>query len=435
MWVKHIKASKIFVYISSKAANESEWTRKEIACALMYKKYLIPVLLDDSPFHDSVILRIVDLDRINYYLNPSQGIEKLVSTVNGYLEKERVAAAQKVADEKRKQEALERQRREQEAQKKLQMEIDQLEVDIRAKEARRTELKKSVAQKELELKLVQVDLDACEEDILKLQVKMKAIRETKLNEEPLESIKVQNSQILQPSVADEKVLVIRINDVIQFKMIHVEGGTFTMGATPEQRWEAFGDERPVHQVTLSDYYIGETQVTQALWQAVMDGDNPSRFKGANRPVEMVSWDDCQQFIGKLNELTSKSFRLPTEAEWEFAARGGRNSRDYKYSGSDNPDEVAWFADNSNRETKDVKRKSANELGLYDMSGNVCEWCNDWYEKYTYSPQTHPQGPSCGSRLVVRGGSWRCLARYCRSAYRNFYTPSSRDIILGLRLAL
>ena len=225
---------------------------------------------------------------------------------------------------------------------------------------------------------------------------------------------------------------------VSFRMIRVEGGTFMMGATPEQGSEACYDEKPVYQVTLSDYYIGETQVTQvtqALWQAVMDGDNPSRFKGANRHVENVSWDDCHELIGQLNKQTGISFRLPTEAEWEFAAHGGKKRKGYKYSDGNNLSDAAWFGDNSNGETKEVKTKSANELGLYDMSGNVWEWCNDWYDgTYPSSPQINPQEPSSGSYPVLRGGSWRSIETYYRTAdHRYRYTPSGNCSRLGLRL--
>ena len=221
---------------------------------------------------------------------------------------------------------------------------------------------------------------------------------------------------------------------VRFKMIAVAGGTFTMGATSEQK-RPYDDEKPTHTVTLSDYYIGETEVTQELWAAVM-GSNPSRFTGnMQRPVECVSWDDCQTFIRKLNELTGANFRLPTEAEWEFAARGGRNSRGYQYSGSSNLGDVAWYDDNSSDTTHPVKTKLPNELGVYDMSGNVWEWCQDWIGSYSLSSQTNPTGPGTGSCRVNRGGSWDYDARYCRSAHRSNNTPGLRFNGLGLRLAL
>ena len=224
---------------------------------------------------------------------------------------------------------------------------------------------------------------------------------------------------------------------VEFKMIKVEGGTFSMGATSEQGGDCEFNEYPVHSVTLSDYYIGETEVTQELWQAVM-GSNPSYFKGDNqRPVENVSWDDCQEFIKKLNRLTGKKFRLPTEAEWEYAARGGKYSKDYvyKYSVSNNADEVAWYHDNSGYETNPVKTKKANKLGLYDMIGNVCEWCNDWYGYYQSNSQTNPTGPSEGEYRVLRGGSWDYRDRFVRVSGRGGSTPESRYDNQGLRLAL
>ena len=217
---------------------------------------------------------------------------------------------------------------------------------------------------------------------------------------------------------------------VKFTMVPVEGGTFTMGVTSEQGGYA-GDK--AHQVTLSDYYIGQTEVTQALWKAVM-GSNPSFFKGDNLPVECVSWDDCQVFIQKLNQLTGKQFRLPTEAEWEYAARGGRKSRGYKYAGGNNIGSVAWYDGNSGKETHAVATKQANELGIYDMSGNVWEWCSDWYGDYTSSSQSDPQGPSSGSRRVLRGGGCYNNARYCRVSYRSYGTLGYRINGLGLRLS-
>ena len=240
------------------------------------------------------------------------------------------------------------------------------------------------------------------------------------------------SSSVSSSAFGSAIETITVNGV-SFNMVRVDGGTFTMGATAEQGSDAFSDEKP-HQVTLSTYSIGETEVTQALWQAVM-GSNPSNFKGDQRPVEKVSWDDCQTFIQKLNQLTGRKFRLPTEAEWEYAARGGNKSRGYKYSGSNTISAVAWYDDNSSSSTHDVKTKQANELGLYDMSGNVWEWCQDWYGSYSSGAQTNPTGALRGSSRVNRGGCWFNFAWFCRVAIRGNYTPAYRDDIRGLRLAL
>lgn len=220
---------------------------------------------------------------------------------------------------------------------------------------------------------------------------------------------------------------------VQFTMVAVEGGTFTMGATSEQGSDAWEEEKPAHEVTLSDYYIGQTEVTQALWEAVM-GSNPSGHKGDNLPVEQVSWNDCQEFIQKLNQLTGKQFRLPTEAEWEYAARGGRKSRGCKYAGDNDIGAVAWYTGNSGNETHPVATKQANELGIYDMSGNVCEWCSDWYGDYQSSSQSDPQGPSSGFNRVIRGVGYYCIAEVCRVSYRSYGTLGYRFNDLGLRLS-
>ena len=217
-------------------------------------------------------------------------------------------------------------------------------------------------------------------------------------------------------------------------MVYVSGGTFTMGATSEQGSEADDYEKPTHSVTLSSFYLCKYEVTQALWRAVM-GNNPSNFMGNNLPVENVSWNDCQTFIFRLNNLTGKNFRFPTEAEWEYAARGGNRSRGYKYSGSNVLSDVAWYYDNSGGKTHPVGSKSPNELGLYDMSGNVWEWCTDWYGTYSSSAQTNPTGPLSGFFLVCRGGSWLCGAWSCRSSGRGNDSPDNRYYYLGLRLAL
>ena len=221
---------------------------------------------------------------------------------------------------------------------------------------------------------------------------------------------------------------------VSFEMVEVRGGTFRMGATSEQGSDAYDGEKPVHSVTLSGYYIGKTEVTQALWKAVM-GSNPSEFKGDDLPVERVSWYDCQEFIRELNAMTGQNFRLPTEAEWEFACRGGNNSRGYKYSGSNYIDNVAWYDGNSEDKTHPVATKLPNELGLYDMSGNVWEWCSDWNGKYSSGAQTNPKGPYDGSYRVIRGGSWIFSVGYCRSSRRYNDIPMYRNYCFGLRLAL
>ena len=227
---------------------------------------------------------------------------------------------------------------------------------------------------------------------------------------------------------------------VSFEMVYVEGGTFDMGATTEQGSDAESDEKPVHSITLSDYYIGKCEVTQELWLAVMGswpGTAPSNSYGvgANYPAYYISWNACQEFVSRLNSLTGMTFRLPTEAEWEYAARGGNQSLHYKYSGSDNIDDVAWYYNNSGSTTHEVGTKSPNELGIYDMSGNVYEWCSDWYGGYSAGAQTNPQGPSSGSYRVLRGGSWNNFARDCRVSYRSSNGPNYGINIFGLRLVL
>jgi len=228
------------------------------------------------------------------------------------------------------------------------------------------------------------------------------------------------------------------------EMISVKGGTFQMGEK--------GIAEPVHSVTLSDFDIGKYPVTQKYWQEIM-GANPSKFKDCDDcPVENVSWNDVQEFLKKINaRFPGKKYRLPTEAEWEFAARGGAQSKGFQFSGSNDLNEVGWFWENSgdkplsgdwklekltpnNCRTHPVGRKKANELGLHDMSGNVWEWCADWYGDYPSGAQTNPAGPDKGSDRVYRGGSWGLDARNCRVSYRYYYAPGYRSRILGFRLA-
>ena len=229
----------------------------------------------------------------------------------------------------------------------------------------------------------------------------------------------------EPAVFEDEVFEV---EGCTFKMIAVEGGTFNMGGD-------YYESVMYHQVTLDDYHIGETEVTQELWDAVM-GSNPSVNSGYwEWPVEYVSWNDCQQFITKLNQKTGRNFRLPTEAEWEFAARGGNKTHGYTYSGSNNFNDVAWCEDNSSDRTQAVGSKQPNELGTYDMSGNVWEWCQDWYAPYTSQAQTNPTGPETGSEHIVRGGCMCGHSRFCSVFYRMYYEPTFKRDEIGLRLAL
>ncbi|MDD4847498.1 MAG: formylglycine-generating enzyme family protein [Bacteroidales bacterium] len=231
---------------------------------------------------------------------------------------------------------------------------------------------------------------------------------------------------------------VTINDVT-FEMIAVEGGTFMMGSQntdpsgANYDEEAFDNESPVHQVTLSDFYIEKYEVTQAQWRAII-GDNPSYFSGCDDcPVEQVSWNDIQDFLQKLNALTGKNFVLPTEAQWEFAARGGNKSNGYKYSGSNTLGNVGWYYYNSGSTTHRVGQKIPNELGIYDLSGNVWEVCQDWKGSYSSGSQTNPTGPALGSFRVLRGGSWCNSAMGCRVSCRFSHASSFYDT--GFRVAL
>ncbi len=215
-------------------------------------------------------------------------------------------------------------------------------------------------------------------------------------------------------------------------MIPVKGGAFTMGSPKNEKDRSYDETE--HQVTLSDFLIGKYPVTQRLWKEIM-GNNPSQFKGDDLPVETVSWGDVQEFLKKLNaRYPGHRYRLPTEAEWEYAARGGNLSKGFIYAGSNNIDEVAWYTGNSGSKTHPVGQKKANELELYDMSGNVWEWCADWYGDYPSQPQTDPAGPDSGARRVRRGGSWHFDPQFCRVAYRSHWLPGERNSNLGFRLA-
>jgi formylglycine-generating enzyme required for sulfatase activity len=227
-----------------------------------------------------------------------------------------------------------------------------------------------------------------------------------------------------------------INEINKIDMVSVEGGTFTMGCREEQnRYDCYTDEKPAHNVTVNGFMMSKHEVTQGQWKAVMGG-NPSYFKGNdNLPVETVTWNDIQEFIRNVNAVTGKTFRLPTEAEWEYAARGGNRGNGYEYSGSDNIGVVAWYGKNSGGKTHPVGTKQPNELGLYDMSGNVYEWVNDWSSVYRSYDQINPTGYRSGSNRVIRGGGWGHDTKDSRVSYRDASYPGSRGTLLGFRLVL
>ena len=254
-------------------------------------------------------------------------------------------------------------------------------------------------------------------------------RQQRLREERDERYRIAREEELKQQQAIFTV------DGVSFEMVFVQGGTFTMGCTIEQGSDCFDEEKPAHQVTVNSFNIGKYAITQAQWKALMGNNNPSGFKGDNLPVENVNWYDVQEFIRKLNAHTGKNYRLPTEAEWEYAARGGNKGGGYKYSGSNNINDVVWYISNNGNKTQPVGTKRPNELGIYDMSGNVLEWCNDWYEDYSGLSRTNPQGPPSGTNRVLRGGGWSSGAQHSRISIRYQRTPDFRFNNIGFRLAI
>ena len=308
-------------------------------------------------------------------------------------------------------------REEQESIAEEQRKLEQAEADRKAREEQ-----ESIAEEQRKREQAEADRKAREEQ--------ERIAEEQRKREQAEADRKQREE--QERIAEEQRNArkqqsgIYTANGVTFKMIAVQGGTYTMGATSKQGSDVWDCEKPTHKETVSDFMIGETPVTQELWQAVM-GSNPSNFTGdMQRPVERVSWDDCQTFIRKLNQLTGQNFRLPSEAEWEYAARGGNRSDGYKYAGSNSVGTVAWYNGNSGNKTHPVKTKQPNELGIYDMSGNVWEWCQD---KYNYN------SPRNSGYRVLRGGSWFNYARDVRVSDRSFSSPDNRNYNYGLRLAL
>lgn len=223
---------------------------------------------------------------------------------------------------------------------------------------------------------------------------------------------------------------------VEFDMQRVEGGVFVMGGTREQHRENIASDLPAHTVSLDAYYIASTEVTQALWQAVMHGWYVSdEWHTPNHPITDVNWYDCQNFVKRLDSITGMPFRLPTEAEWEFAARGGNKSKGFRYAGGNVVDSVSWGLNNAGFRTHSVGCRKANELGLHDMTGNVSEWCSDWYGRYYLGTEPNPKGAMEGTLKVVRGGSFDNCEDNSYLSRREYYNPEQTMNYCGLRLAL
>ena len=243
--------------------------------------------------------------------------------------------------------------------------------------------------------------------------------------------------------AQDSIVSVLVAEGVEMEMVWVEGGSFTMGsnATPKGVKLTYALARPEHRVSLDSYFIGRYEVTQAVWKAVM-GENPSKFKGDNLPVECVSWNEAQQFAMRLSQMTGRRFRLPSEAEWEYAARGGEKGcapkqRNFPYAGCERNqlDNHCWYCVNSDGCTHPVGRLQPNALGLYDMSGNVAEWCQDWVDAYTPDEQTNPRGPKQGENRVLRGGHYNSTSAACTVYDRGWYLPTGKYELYGLRLVM
>lgn len=417
---ENISKARCFLYVSSKKSNTSPNTLGEIFTAVDFGKPIIVFRADSSRFGKGIGYHLRPLDHIEYFKTGDEAFSKLVSSIKKI--KSVLAEYNAICSGYKK---------------KLSSITETMKTfgakpaaDFFTNEEVRIEYEEKIAkyheQKEQEVASLKAELIEANQALSKVQLELQSYINTGRGGElpVLESRSAEEGDIQRGIVKLENV---------EFKMICVDGGTFTMGATSEME-NPYSNEFPIHQVTLNSYHIGETPVTQALWKAVL-GNNPSYYKGDNLPVQNVTWNDCQRFIKKLNQITGKKFRLPTDAEWEFAARGGNNSKHYQYNGSNSLSEVAWYKGNSEKECRPVKCKEPNELGIYDMSGGVWEWCQDWYGYYSHNPQINPTGPARGCFRVRRGGSWGNEARECRLSSRRGHQPDFCNSQFGFRLAI
>ncbi len=414
-----IEAADVFIFVSSESSNKSEWTAKEIDVAVYEKKIIIPVRIDDSKYNNSVKIDLVGLDFINYQSNPTLALEELVKSIKKHIKAPEVDV------------------------KKIKDEIKALEKEGCQLYSQQKRIYDEVANKKRQIGEGTMNCPVCGEtnDISSLYCPrcgwaFVPFTSKKLDEKRLNTHRRLWSGLASSNKAPEEpteILPEPIKEIID-NMVEVEGGTFIMGATPEQGEEAFNDEKPPHKVTVSTFHIGRYPVTQEQWKAVM-GSNPSYFQGERHPVEQVNWMDCQDFVEKLSKITGLKFRLPTEAEWEYAARGGKKGKGYKYSGGNMLSQIAWYNENSGGTSHEVGQKAPNELGLYDMSGNIWEWVQDWKGDFTNEEQMNPKGPEEGDERICRGGGWNREHDRCRVSYRGDDLPDLRYRSLGLRVVM
>ncbi len=417
--VKAIKNARVFLYFSSKNANESPWTVKEVNTAVYLKKFILPVKLDEAVYNDSILFDLGGLSFIDYYAHPETGMEELIKSLKSHVEDSN------------------------EEIKKIREEIASLDKEgqrLYAEQKRILDLinakKKQIGEGERKCPVCGTMHNISASFCPQCGWTYIPFQSGKMDEKRLRAyIVLRNESIkpCEPEIQTANNLPAAIQELMR-DMVKVEGGTFQMGGTKEQGEDVFSDEIPVHNVTVSTFYIGKYPVRQDQWEAVM-GTNPSQFKGAKKPVENVSWFDCQKFLKQLTSLTGKRFRMPTEAEWEFAARGGNKSQHYKYSGGENLDEVGWYNENSGGQSHLPAEKKPNELGLYDMSGNVWEWVLDWKAEYPAADQINPTGPKEGEERVCRGGGWNRENDRARVSYRGDDLPDLRYCTLGFRVVM
>lgn len=427
--VQNIKKASIFLFISTKNSNASQWTSKEIATANHFKKKILPFRYDDTPYNDAVMLHIADLDYVSYQKNPQKAFSRLVLSIKDYL------AYVKVNSQFRYDDATHMEKSDTAVNEctdrtEFNAKIDRnLNNGDKRKEAA---TKKRTILDLLKIKKVYLVIIGMSLLIVVVFVCTKFINRY------LQHFHKTISHVYH----DEGIYDVKWFEVngVKFPMIKVQAGTFLMGDNDPNAIQ--------HEVTLTkDYYIGQTEVTQELWKTVM-GSNPSKFKGNDYPVDNVSWEDCIKFITRLNLSTNRKFRLPTEAEWEYATGGGSEDLDNPeilidtiikvkpvYSGNDTLSYVGWYKETGDEGTHAVRSKKPNKLGIYDMSGNLWEWCQDRYVPYSAEKVTDPVETGTGDKRVRRGGSWRDNSNCCRVTFRSRFKPDERREWHGFRLAL